>query len=461
MKLSGSSLLLLEDEPLLRRQLAAGLAAAGVEVTPAATLAEARRLLDAMEFDYALLDLNLPDGRSTELLEAKAVPANVVTIVMTADGGIGSAVEAIRLGAADYLVKPFDPEELGVRFLRARRERDARRGAEPQAALAPDFFFGSALAIVEAQLQKILAADRRAQGLLPPVLIEGETGTGKTSLARWLHRHGPRATGPLVELNCSAVPESLAESELFGHERGAFTDAKEARLGLLEAAEGGTLFLDELPSLAPALQAKLLKAIEDREIRRVGGHRTRKVDVRIIAATNADLRALAAAGRFREDLLHRLDLFRVRIPPLRERGPDIIPLAEQLVARIARRYGFPPRPIPPIGRTRLQAHAWPGNVRELAHEIERSLVFGDDQLQFSALPAARVAGTTGGASWVSPDFQIPAGFSLESAIDALVARALQQAGGNVSAAARLLGVTRDFVRYRLKQTGDAGKSDTA
>jgi DNA-binding NtrC family response regulator len=306
---------------------------------------------------------------------------------------------------------------------------------------------------VQTQLEKILAADRRVQGALPPVLIEGETGTGKTTLARWIHRRGPRATGPLIEVNCSALPDTLAESELFGHERGAFTDAKEARIGLLEAAEGGTLFLDELPSLSAAVQAKLLKAIEDHLIRRVGGNRPLAIDARIIAATNADLRTLVAAGKFREDLLHRLDLFRVRIPPLRERGDDIVPLAERLVARIARNYGLPPRPIPPVGRERLRGRRWPGNVRELAHEIERSLVFDDDQLTFSSLASAHATGVADAAktTWVSAQFDLPeSGFSLEAAIDALVRRTLAQCDGNVSAAARRLGVTRDYIRYRLK-----------
>ncbi len=460
MKLSGTTLLLLEDEPLLRRRLAAHLEKLGVEVTKAGTLAEARQAAGNLDFDFALLDVNLPDGRSLTLLQEKAIPASVVAVVMTAEGGVAGAVEAMRLGAADYLVKPFDLDELAVRLARARRDRGARRGEqhrdEKQSAADEAFFFGSALAGVEQQLAKILAADRRVQGALPPVLIEGETGTGKTTLARWLHRRGPRAEGPLIELNCSALSETLAESELFGHERGAFTDAKEARIGLLEAAEGGTLFFDELPSLSPAVQVKLLKAIEDRAIRRVGGNRALAIDARIIAATNADLHALVAAGRFREDLLHRLDLFRIRIPPLRERGEDIVPLAERLVERIGKNYGLPPRPIPPRGRERLRAHRWPGNVRELAHEIERALVFDDDQLTFSSLAHVGAAPGANDAAWVSPQFKLPeSGFSLEAAIDALIRRALAQNDGNVSAAARVLGVTRDYVRYRLKEADHA------
>src|SRR5436190_9234413 len=261
--ISGSSLLLLEDEPLLRRRIASHLENDGIEVTQTGSLAEARTALRNLSFDFALLDVNLPDGRSLTMLAENEIPASVVAVVMTAEGGVAGAVEAMRRGAADYLVKPFDLEELAVRLARARRDRGTRRTEEHkkemEGADEHAFFFGSALSGVAAQLEKILAADRRVQGALSPVLIEGETGTGKTTLARWLHRRGPRSEGQLVEVNCSALPDTLAESELFGHERGAFTDAKEARIGLLEAAEGGTVFLDELPSLSPGIQAKLLK----------------------------------------------------------------------------------------------------------------------------------------------------------------------------------------------------------
>src|SRR5437762_13327663 len=206
---------------------------------------------------------------------------------------------------------------------------------------------------MQAQLEKILAADRRLQESLPPVLIEGETGVGKTTIARWIHHSGPRATQPLVEVNCSALPETLAESELFGHERGAFTDARTARMGLFEAATGGTLFLDELPSLSPALQAKVLTAIEDRRIRRLGGTREIPVDIRIIAATNRELKQLVAEGRFREDLLHRLDLFRLHLAPLRERGADTLKLADTLLARLHQRHRLPRKAISESGKKRL------------------------------------------------------------------------------------------------------------
>ncbi|HVU32070.1 MAG TPA: sigma-54 dependent transcriptional regulator, partial [Opitutaceae bacterium] len=322
--LAGLNILLLEDELLLRKRLAGFLEKEGAEVTFAVTVAEARHALDAMSFDAALIDVNLPDGRGTELLRDKLFPATTNVIVMTAEGGVAGAVEAIRAGAADYLVKPFDVQELPVRIAQARRTRQTRRADEFRRGQESELVFGESLAGVREQLLKITTADRRLGRFLPPVLIEGETGTGKTAIARWIHRQGPRADEPLIELNCSAMPETLAEAELFGHERGAFTDAKAARIGLMEAADGGTLFLDELPSLASSLQAKLLTAIEDHTLRRVGATRPVAVDARIIAATNSDLNTLVAAGRFREDLLHRLDLFRVRLPPLRERGNDIL-----------------------------------------------------------------------------------------------------------------------------------------
>jgi two-component system, NtrC family, response regulator AtoC len=449
--LAGLNVLLLEDELLLRKRLTGFLEKEGAEVTAVNTVAAARQALASISFEAAVIDVNLPDGRGTDLLRDKLFAPTTNVLVMTAEGGVSGAVEALRAGASDYLVKPFDLEELPVRLVQARRSRQAKRAEEFRRGQENDLVFGQSLAGVREQLAKITAADRRLGGNLPPVLIEGETGTGKTAIARWIHRNGPRADEALVELNCSALPDALAEAELFGHERGAFTDAKAARIGLMEAADGGTLFLDELPSLALGLQAKLLTAIEDHMLRRVGASRAVPVDARIIAATNADLNALVAAGKFREDLLHRLDLFRVRLPPLRERGADILTLAEELLARLSRRYGVRPPPIPPEGKTRLLGYRWPGNVRELAHEIERAIVFGGERgLLFTHLARSADAPNPS-AAWLKPDFVFPEnGFSLDSAIDELVGRAVQQAEGNVSAAARLLGVSRDVVRYRIK-----------
>jgi two-component system, NtrC family, response regulator AtoC len=470
MTLAGLSLLIVEDDPLLRKQLAAFLERTGADITSVDSLERAKTSIDSMNYDFILLDVNLPDGLGTDLLKERRPPPHTGVIIMTAEGGVGSAVEAMRLGAADYLAKPFDPAELPLVILRARRAKQSERIDEHKksdaARSGAPFFFGKALAPLEAQLEKILAADRRLHGHLPPILIHGETGTGKTTIARWIHLHGPRSGHPLVEVNCSALPETLAESELFGHERGAFTDARTARMGLFEAAHGGTLFLDELPSLSSALQAKVLIAIEDRKIRRVGGNKEISVDVRIIAATNQDLRTLAANNQFREDLLHRLDLFRISIPPLRERGDDILKLGEMLLEQLSRRHRLPKR-FDPEGRRRLLSYDWPGNVRELAHEIERAIVFEEgDELRFQQLSrAASPISPANTNDWFNARFRFPPeGFSLEDAINRLIHHALDQTNQNVSGAARLLGVSRDYIRYRLsgkknaESTGDISQS---
>src|SRR5881396_755973 len=452
--LSGLSILIVEDEALLRKQIGAHLEKRGADVTGADTLQAARRFLADLSFDFVLLDVNLPDGRGTELFKGKVLPADSGIIVMTAEGGVNGAVEAIRLGALDYLVKPFDLAELPLVIGRARQTKQIARLDEHRRREAPEraFFFGGSLAALENQLERIIAADNRMQERLSPVLIQGETGTGKTTVARWLHRQGPRAAQPLVEVNCPALPETLAESELFGHERGAFTDARTARMGLFEVANGGTLFLDELPSLSLGLQAKVLTAIEDHKIRRLGGNKTFTVDPRIVAASNRDLKELVAEGKFREDLFHRLDLFRLCIPPLRERGEDILKLAETLLARLHERHRLPRKTISEKGKQKLLSYAWPGNVRELAHELERALVFTEgDALDFEQLqPTSRPSAAARTDDWFNPDFTFPAeGFSLEEAINRLIQHGLGQTAQNVSAAARLLGVSRDYLRYRL------------
>ena len=248
--LTGLSILIVEDDPLLNRQIAAVFEKLEADVTVAADLKAARQLAD-LDFDFVLLDVNLPDGIGLDLVRERVFPSNTAIVIMTANSNVASAVEAMKLGALDYLVKPFNPAELPLVIARARRARQSARQEEHRRTRTGtgDFYFGDSMAEVQAQLERIIAADTRIEGTPPPVLIQGETGTGKTTIARWIHQQGPRAAQPLVEVNCSALPESLAESELFGHERGAFTDARTARMGLFEAASGGTLFLDELPSL--------------------------------------------------------------------------------------------------------------------------------------------------------------------------------------------------------------------
>ncbi len=431
------------------------------DVVAVGSLEDARRALRDLSFDFALVDINLPDGQGLDLLRENRFSPNTGVVIMTAENGVKSAVEAMRLGAGDYLGKPFNHEELHIAFERSRQIKKSARlreyRQEEESKNKDIFFFGQSLAGVKGQMEKILLADRRLKEGLPPVLIEGETGTGKTSIARWLHQEGPRRDQPLVEINCSSLPETLAESELFGHEKGAFTDARSTRIGLFEAADGGTFFLDEIPSLSASIQAKVLTALEDGKIRRVGGTREIPVNIRIIAATNKELRNLVARGEFREDLYHRLDLLRLGIPPLRERGGDILKLSEQLLKRLAERYRIEKPTISKIGAARLRHYLWPGNVRELAHELERSIVLGDGgELEFSRLetgvelnPNSPDAATAPN-EWLEPGWALPpSGFSLEEAIDRLIALALEQTKGNVSSAARLLGVKRDYIRYRL------------
>ena len=470
--LAGLSILIVDDEPLLRKQISSYLERLGADVTAADCLQRARKLIQDLSFEFVLLDVNLPDGLGTDLLREKALSGNTGAIVMTAEGGVAGAVEAMRLGALDYLVKPFDLAQLPLVINRARRSKQSERIDEHRRSDANQsgdaFFFGSALASLRSQIDKILAADGRLQNYLPPVLIEGETGTGKTTIARWIHHHGPRASQPLVEVNCSAMVETLAESELFGHERGAFTDARTARMGLFEAAHGGTLFMDELPSLSLPLQAKVLTAIEDHKIRRLGGNKEIPIDVRIIAATNQNLKGLVAKGLFREDLFHRLDLFRVSIPPLRDRGEDILRLAETLMDRLGRKHRLSNKSIHPDGKRRLLSYPWPGNVRELSHELERALVFDDgDLLRFDQLRSAALSGSSATVpnrlDWFNESFTFvgEGAFSLEDAINRLIQHALNQTQNNVSAAARLLGVSRDYVRYRLsgqKGSPEAGEN---
>lgn len=454
--LNGMSVLIVEDEALLRRRLARHLESLGAGVTSAEDVASARAFIAKLDFDFVLLDVNLPDGSGMDLLREGEFGSNTGVVVMTAEGGLSGAIEAIKLGALDYLAKPFDPEVLPLVMQRARRERQSVRAAEHRKAVSEEesFFFGEALNPVLTQLEKILTADQRMQTRLPPVLITGETGTGKSTIARWLHEHGSRASRPFIEVNCPALPDTLAESELFGHERGAFTDARSARQGLFEAAHGGTLFLDELSSLSSQLQAKILTVLENGRIRRLGGNRTIEVDVRIVAATNIDLRVAVEAKEFREDLLHRLDLYRLDLPPLRQHGEDVLRLAKHLLRELCSKHRLPLREITEAGRQRLLGYRWPGNVRELAHELERALVFEEaSSLQFAHLRPDGVlpsAPSQTSSDWLNPSFRfVENEFSMDDATNRLVQLALRQANHNVSGAARLLGVTRDFIRYRL------------
>jgi DNA-binding NtrC family response regulator len=461
--LNGRQILVLEDEMLLRKSLCAYLESAGAITYPAALISEAQAVLASTELDFALLDINLPDGSGMDLLVDPGFSKNTKVVMMTADGGIRTAIEAMKRGANDYLSKPFDPAELPMVFSRITRESVHSRINEfeqvKRADPAKSLFIGQRMMAVQQKMDKILEADQRLGKNLPPILIEGETGTGKSTLARWIHESGPRRETSLIEINCSTLPESLAESELFGHERGAFSDARKERIGLFEAADGGTLFLDEISSLSLPLQSKVLNGIEDGKIRRVGGNTSRTVDVPLIAASLHPLDELVKEREFREDLYHRLHLLHVTIPPLRDFPGDIPSLATHLLEIIKRRYRQPDLSMSKPGEARLTEYPWPGNVRELMHELERSIIFADSgTLDFENLTdgTGQPPSGTGPAPLLNPRWQLPEeGFQFEKALQDLtmsvIEEAMRQENGNVSAAARRLGVPRDFVRYRLEQ----------
>ena len=453
---AGCEVLLLEDDSVLRRRLAAHLRSLGAEVTEVSTIEKARAALSGLYFDFALVDLHLPDGEALELLRDGAFSENTGVVVMTAFGGIKDAVEAMRQGAGDYLTKPFEPDELPIAFIRCREKRgiarrEEFRSGEHASGESAELFFGESLSAIRGKLDMILSSERRLEKNLPPILIEGETGTGKSLLAGWLHRQGPRGSRPFIKVNCAALPEALAESELFGHERGAFTDARTARIGLFEAADSGTLLLDDIGTLAPTSQAKVLAVVEDHTIRRLGATKEIGVDVRLIAASNEPLSDLVKAGSFREDLYHRLHLLHLTLPPLRERGLDILALAKHLLERIARRHRLKDMSFSPAGESRLLAYGWPGNARELAHVIEGELIFARGHVleleSLGAPPPHAVAG------WRNPIWRVPEeGFTIDSVINDLIDEVLRETGHNISATARRLGVTREFLRYRLNQS---------
>jgi DNA-binding NtrC family response regulator len=368
----------------------------------------------------------------------------------------------MRRGARDYVQKPLDLDEIRLKVERAvsgaRAQREISYHRERQS-VAGDVL-GSSAAME--RLRGLVARLARAAGgpgqPAPTVLLLGETGSGKGHVARALHATGGRRDGPFIEVNCTALPENLVEAELFGHERGAFTDAKSARAGLFEAADGGTVFLDEIGHISPALQSKFLKVIEEKTVRRLGSSASRAVDVQVIAATSRDLEAAVQLGEFREDLYQRLSVAVLRIPPLREREEDAVLLARIFLAAAARRYGMPTRALSPAAERALLAHRWPGNVRELANTMERTVLFSDADpvepedlgLAPTAGPAGAItAGPTGSVEITMPDD----GLSLEAVERSLIVTALERAGGNQSQAARLLGISRDTLRYRMEKHG--------
>ena len=445
--------LVVDDESLIRWSLAERLRADGHVVTEAGTAAEA---IDRAEqgVDLVLLDYKLPDEDGLVVLrKLRDLDLDILVIMLTAHKGVETVVEAMKAGAYDYATKPFDLDDVALRVTRAleatrlRRElRTLREGmARP---------YSPASIIGESEpMQRIKALVRKvATSPGSTVLITGESGTGKDLLAKVVHYSSHRAARPFLNITCSALAETLLDSELFGHERGAFTDARQQKRGLLEQADDGTVFLDEIGEMTPALQAKLLRFLEEKTFRRVGGTADVHVDVRVIAATHRNLEESVRAGKFRQDLYFRLNVLRIEIPPLRERGNDVALLAQHFVETFAREFK---RAVPGMtGATEqlLEAYGWPGNVRELRNLVERAVLMTED----GVLEPADFE-TIRGAAGASPEsdksvFALPAGgVNLEEVERSLVVQALERAGGNQTRAAKLLGLHRDQIRYRIEK----------
>jgi DNA-binding NtrC family response regulator len=428
--------LVVDDEPSIRAELEEALQEAGYETQGAADGRAAAELALQRSFDLCLSDVRMPQMGGLELLAALAATSpETMVMLMTAHGELDSAIEALRLGAVDYLLKPFRHEELIAkvrRFAEHRRlvleNRNLRRAAD---AAAPSGMIGGSPA-----MQQVLATVDRVASLPSHVLITGESGTGKDLVARAIHARGSRAAAPFVPINCAAIPEPLLESELFGHVKGAFTGALDAKEGLLKTAGDGTIFLDELGDMPLAIQAKLLRAIESREIQPVGSTRRVQVQARILAATNRDLRAEAAAGRFREDLYYRLAVVEIHVPPLRDRREDIPALANHFVGKYARELGRPVRGVERDALRLLAGHGWRGNVRELSNAIERAVIFAaGEQITAADLPDPVRAARPRDPEYAPNLREATAEFER-----AHILRVIEQCGGNKRKAAKLLGL---------------------
>ncbi|MEM6291995.1 MAG: sigma-54 dependent transcriptional regulator [Myxococcota bacterium] len=439
-----ASVLVVDDEEGLREFLVECLEFDGHEVASAVDGLDGLEQLRRSSFDVVLTDLKMPRVDGMELLRAvRAEQPEVEVVMLTAHGGVESAVEATKLGVVEYLEKPVDsPAALRLVVQRAAERRQLRNHREASRTdTPPPLSFGApAMEVVVHALEKVARTEAT-------VLLAGESGTGKEVAARLLHLQSPRRDGPFCAINCAALSENLLESELFGHEKGAFTGAASRRRGRLELSAGGTFFLDEVGELAPAMQAKLLRVLQERTYERVGGQQTLRAEVRWVAATNRDLETMIAEGTFREDLYHRLSVFPVRLPPLRERIEDIVPLADALLLRAAASLRRAPMRLDPGAHPRLRGYGWPGNVRELANTLERASILGDGDVVTDELLALAMGGGRGpGAVDVGP--QTLAQIEAEA-----VKRALQRHDGNRRKAAAELAIGERTLYDKIKRHG--------
>jgi DNA-binding NtrC family response regulator len=449
------NILVIDDEKLIRWSLKERLTREGHAVTEAEDGKSAAAALEAELPDLVLLDMKLPDTDGLTILKSIQERApELPVIIITAYSTVDTAVEAMRLGAYDYISKPFDLEELTITARRALEASALRREVREHAREQKSKFGIHNLVGKARSMQEIGALVRKvSQSQASTVLIRGESGTGKDVIARAIHVESARADKPFMNITCTALQDTLLESELFGHEKGAFTDAKNQKKGLFELANGGTVFLDEIGDMSPTLQAKLLRALEERAFRRVGGSQDIKVDVRIIAATNRPLEKLIEEKKFREDLYYRLNIITVDVPPLRDRRADIPLLVDHFLKRFASEFRKSVNDVSSEGLRKLEGYDWPGNVRELKNVIERAVLLGSGPV------IAADDLTLGRAAAATPErdkklFSLPAkGFKFDELEKDIVLQALERTGWNQTRAGELLGMTRDQIHYRMEKFG--------
>ena len=444
-----ATVLVVEDEEKLRRVIELQLKTAGYDVEQARTAEDALKL--AGNADLVLTDLRLPGQSGLDLLTSlRSQDSHIPVIVMTAFGSIETAVEAMKAGAVDFLPKPFSLDHLMTVIDKAVEIKNLRtENIELRAELSRRYEYDNIVGRSEA-MREIFGTIDRVAPTRSTVLLCGESGVGKGMIARAIHHHSPRSSKPFVKIDCTSIPENLMESELFGYEKGAFTGANTTKPGKFEQADGGTVFLDEIGDVPGPVQVKLLRVLQEREFERLGSNKTRHIDVRVLAATNVDLRAALEQGRFREDLYYRLNVLPINIPPLRDRKEDIPFLASHFIGKYQKDLGSQVESISDAAMQKLMEHRWEGNVRELENVIERSMVLATGKvleasdIKLDMAPKSRPAAI---------DSFLPEGQTLDQFEQSIIKEALHRASGNKSQAARLLGLTRNALRYRLTQMG--------